>query len=115
MHQSRGLFLLLPPPLFEKPPNPLAAMHVLVDPLEIVPRRGGPPALRSRVPSILEALRAISQPRLEGAAEEVLSKSAHGNRASSLACCIPRGTGKSFAIHKKNKTKCGPSTASPAS
>ena len=29
----------------------LAAMHVLVNPLEIVPGRGGPPALRSRVPS----------------------------------------------------------------
>ena len=55
----------------EKIPNPLAAMHVLVDPLEIVPGRGGPPALRSRVPSILEALRAVSQPRLEGDAEEV--------------------------------------------
>ena len=76
-------------------------MHVLVDPLEIVPGRGGPPALRSRVPSILEALRAVSQPRLEGAAEEVPPESAHGNRASSPACCIPRGTGQSFAIRKK--------------
>ena len=50
----------VPPPLSENPksqaqtkknPNPLAAMHVLVNPLEIVPGRGGPPALRSRVPS----------------------------------------------------------------
>ena len=49
----------VPPPLSEKTPNPkltptqktnpLAAMHVLVNPLEIVPGRGGPPALRSRV------------------------------------------------------------------
>ena len=85
----------------KKTPNPLAAMHVLVDPLEIIPGRGGPPALRSRVPSILEALRAVSQPRLEGAAEEVPPESAHGNRASSPACCIPRGTGQSFAIRKK--------------
>ena len=72
-------------------------MHVLVDPLEIVPGRGGPPALRSRVPSILEALRVVSQPRLEGAAEEVPPESAHGNRASSPASCIPGGTGQSFA------------------
>lgn len=53
----------VPPPLSEKTPNPklkpkkkqktnpLAAMHVLVNPLEIVPGRCGPPALRSRIPS----------------------------------------------------------------
>ncbi|KAK1695719.1 hypothetical protein QYE76_012416 [Lolium multiflorum] len=40
----------------------------------------------------LEALRAVSQQRLEGAEEEVPPESAHGNRASSPACCIPRGT-----------------------
>ena len=49
----------------------------------------------------LEALRAVSQQRLEGAEEEVPPESAHGNRASSPACCIPRGTGQSFAIRKK--------------
>jgi len=51
----------------------------------------------------LEALRAVSQQRLEGAEEEVPPESAHGNRASSPACCIPRGTGQSFAIRHTKK------------
>jgi len=55
----------------------------------------------------LEALRAVSQQRLEGAEEEVPPESAHGNRASSPACCIPRGTGQSFAIRHTQKN-CGP-------
>lgn len=53
----------------------------------------------------LEALRAVSQQRLEGAEEEVPPESAHGNRASSPACCIPRGTGQSFAIRHTKKLR----------
>lgn len=63
MRQARGcsfLFLGSSSPIRKNPKsqaqtkkktNPLAAMHVLVNPLEIVPGRCGPPALRSRIPS----------------------------------------------------------------
>ncbi|KAK1684488.1 hypothetical protein QYE76_045336 [Lolium multiflorum] len=53
----------------------------------------------------LEALRAVSQQRLE-ALKRKFAESAHGNRASSPACFIPRELVKAllFATHKN----CGP-------